>query len=51
MNSNKGVLIYVADLKVGATTITNTDLLPSAPVSFLLARNDVTVGATGQASV
>ena len=51
MNCNKGVLISVADLKVGTAITANTDLLPSAPASFLLARNDVTVGATGHASV
>lgn len=51
MNSNEGVLISVADLEVGAAITANMDLLPSAPASFLLARNDVTVGATGHASV
>lgn len=51
MNSNEGVLISVANLEVGTSITANVDLLPSAPASFLLARNDVTVGATGHASV
>ncbi len=46
MNSNKGVLISAADPEVGTAITANADLLPSAPVSFLLARNDITVGAT-----
>lgn len=50
MNSNKGVLISAADPEVGTAITANADLLPSAPVSFLLARNDITVGATGHAS-
>lgn len=50
MNSNKGVLISVADPEVGAAITANIDLLPSAPASILLARNDITVGATGHAS-
>lgn len=51
MDSNEGVLISVANPEVGTAITTNIDLLPSAPASFLLARNDITVGATGHASV
>lgn len=51
MNGNEGVLISVANLEVSTTITANMDLLPSAPVSFFLARNDITVGATGHASV
>lgn len=51
MNSNEGVLISVANLKVSAAITTHVDLLPSAPASFLLAGNDITVGATRHASV
>lgn len=51
MNSNVGVLIPVADLEVGTAITSNIDLLPCAAASFLLARNDITVGATGHASV
>lgn len=51
MNSNEGVLISVANPEVGTAITTYVDLLPSAPASFLLARNDVTVGATRHASV
>ena len=51
MNSNEGVLISVANLEVGAAITANMDLLPSASASFLLARDDVTVGTSGHASV
>ena len=51
MNSNKGVLISVADLEVSASVTANMDLPSSAPASLLLAGNDVAVGATGHASV
>lgn len=51
MNSNEGVLISVANPEVGAAVASNSDLLPSAPASLLLAGNDVTVGATRHAGV
>ena len=51
MDSDEGVLIHVADLEVGAAITAHIDLLPSAPVSFLLAGNDIAVGASGHASV
>ena len=51
MNSNEGVLISVANFEVSTPITPDLDLLPSAPVSFFLARNDVTVGTTGHASV
>lgn len=36
---------------MGAAITANGDLLPSATASFFLARNDVTVCASGQAGV
>ncbi|MED6237477.1 hypothetical protein ATANTOWER_025805 [Ataeniobius toweri] len=51
MNGNKWVLFCVADLEVGRSIHTNRDLLPGAAVSFLLAGNDITVGARWQTSV
>lgn len=51
MNSNEGVLISVADVEMGAAITTNIDLLSSAPVSFLLARNYITVDSARHASV
>lgn len=51
MNSNEGVLISVANFEVSMAITANVDLLPSAPVSFFLARNYVTVGTTGHAGV
>ena len=51
MDSDEGVLIAVADLEVGAAITANIDLLPGAPASFLLAGNDIAVGASGHASV
>ena len=51
MDSDEGVLVSVADPEVGLAISAHMDLLPSASVSFLLARNDVTVGATGHAGV
>ncbi len=50
MDSNEGVLVIVANPKVGTGITANLDRLSSTTVSFLLARDDVTVGATGQAS-
>lgn len=51
MNSNKVVLISVANAEVGAAIATNLDLPPSALAFFFLARNDITVGALRHASV
>lgn len=51
MNSYEGILISVTDLEVGAAIAPNSDLLPGAPASVLLTRNDITVGATRHASV
>lgn len=51
MNSHKWILISVADAEVSAAVTTNIDLLPGAPASFLLAWDDVTVGATRHAGV
>lgn len=51
MDGNKGVLISVANSEMGTAIADNIDLLPSAPASFFLARNDITVGATRHASV
>lgn len=51
MNSNEGVLISVADAEVGTAIAANMDLLPGAPASFLLARDDVAISATWHASV
>lgn len=51
MDSNVGVLISVADPEVGTAIAANVDLLPSAPASFLLAGDDVTVSAAGHAGV
>lgn len=51
MNGNKWVSITVADNKASSAITANGDLLPCAPAPFLLARNDITVGATGQAGV
>lgn len=46
MNSNKGVLVYVADLEVGMPIIANNNMLSSALVVVLLTRNNITVCAT-----
>lgn len=51
MDSDEGVLIFATDREGGTAITTNTDLLPSASASFLLTRNDITVGATRQACV
>lgn len=51
MDSDEGVLIFATDREGGTAITTNTDLLPSASASFLLTRNDVTVGATSHACV
>lgn len=51
MNSNEWILIHVANLEVGTAVTANSDLLPAAPASFLLAGDDVAVGATRHAGV
>lgn len=51
MNSDEWILVPVADTEVGAAVTANGDLLPTAPASFLLAGDDIAVGATGHAGV
>ena len=51
MDSNKGVIIRVADPEVRATIGAHVDLLASTAASFFLARNDITVGASRHACV
>lgn len=51
MDRHHGVLIGVADLEVGTTIVPDIDGLPRAAPSIPLARNDITVGAAGHASV
>lgn len=51
MNSNEWIRIIVANLEVSPAVTGNGDLLPSTPVSFLLAGDDVAVGATRHAGV
>lgn len=50
MNSNKWILISVADEEVSTAVTAHVDLLPSTGISFLLSRNDITVDSTGQTS-
>lgn len=51
MNSHEWILIPVADVEVGTAVTANGDLLPGAPASFLLAGDDVAVGAARHAGV
>lgn len=51
MDSNQRILRSVADAEMGTAITANSDLLPGAPASFFLARDDITVGSPRHASV
>lgn len=51
MNSHEWILVSVANAEVSTAITANIDLLPGALASFLLAGDDVTVGATRHAGV